>query len=124
MLLAKLTYHGQECIPVGCVPSAAVAVVGWGCLHQSMLGYVCPGGVSAPVHAGICLSGGGGFLPQCMLRYVCLGGCLPQCMLGYYCPGRGVCPSACWDTPTPTPHMNRIADACEKITFPQLRCGR
>ena len=30
-------YHTQECIPVGCVPSAAVV----------------PGGVSAPVHAGI-----------------------------------------------------------------------
>ena len=41
----------QECISVGCIPSAAVAVGGGG---------VCPGGlclpgygVSAPVHAGI-----------------------------------------------------------------------
>ena len=36
----------QECIPVGCVPSAAVAVCwrrGGVCLH----GGVCPGGVSA-----------------------------------------------------------------------------
>ena len=54
----------QESIPVGCVPSAAVAVGG--------------GGVSAPVHAGICL---------------------PR--------GRGVCPSACWDTHPP---VNRMTD--------------
>ena len=46
---------------VGCVPSAAVAVCSG------------VGGLSAPVHAGICL-------PR--------RGCLP---------GRGVCPSACWD---------------------------
>ena len=29
----------------------------------------------------------------------------------------GCLPSACWDTPTP---MNRITDACENITLPQL----
>ena len=37
----------QECIPVGCVPSAAVAVcwVGGGvCLGGSVKGGVCPGG--------------------------------------------------------------------------------
>ena len=40
----------QECIPVGCVPSAAVAV-SWreGCLPGG--GVVCPGGVSAQ---GVC----------------------------------------------------------------------
>ena len=31
----------QECIPVGCVPSAAVAIC-WGCLPQCMLEYTPP----------------------------------------------------------------------------------
>ena len=36
-------YNTQECIPVGCVPSAAVAVCyGGGCLPQCMLGYTPP----------------------------------------------------------------------------------
>ena len=29
--------------------------------------------------------------------------------------------NACWDTTTPPP-VNRITDACENITLPQLRC--
>ena len=33
-------------------------------------------------------------------------GCLAQCMLGY------------------TPPVDRMTDACENITLPQLRCGR
>ena len=44
----------QECIPGGCLPSAAVAVGGVGgrgCLPGD--GGVCPGGVFAQVHAGI-----------------------------------------------------------------------
>ena len=74
----------QECIPVGCVPSAAVAISGgvsaWGCL---------PRGVSA--------------------RWgVCLGGLSAQ---------RGVSQHELGQTPLP---MNRITDACENITFPQL----
>ena len=61
---SRINYK-QECIPVGCVLSTAVAVTGV-CLPQCMLGYVCPGedvcpsacwdmsaGVSAPVHAGL-----------------------------------------------------------------------
>ena len=36
---------------------------------------------------------------------VCPGGCLPQCMLGYT-------------------SMNRMTNACENITLPQLLCGR
>ena len=36
--------YRKECIPVGCVPSAAEAVC-WGCL---LLGVCCTGGVSAP----------------------------------------------------------------------------
>ena len=62
----------QECIPVGCVPSAAVAVCPRWCLAG--------GGLSAQVHAGICLPRG--VEAQCILGYVCPeGGCLPQCML-------------------------------------------
>ena len=56
---ARTCTSKQECFPVGCIPSAAVAVgVGGVCP-----GSVCPGvcvsqyalgrGVSAPVHAGI-----------------------------------------------------------------------
>ena len=53
----------QECIPVGCVPSAAVAVSGGGGVFP---------GVSA--QGGVCLRGG---LPS---GIVCLegGGCLPN----------------------------------------------
>ena len=72
----------QECIPVGCIPSAAVA--GGGGVSQHVLdrgvsaqtGCVCPGGVCS----GVSVQGGG----------VCL---------------EGVCPSACWDTP-PLPGQN------------------
>ena len=46
------THYIQESIPIGCVPSTALAVRGGGCLLQCMLGYVCRG-VSAPMHAGI-----------------------------------------------------------------------
>ena len=63
-------FSKQECIPVGCVTSAAVAICPGGCLPKYMLG---------------CLPGG--FLPQCMVGYVCPWGCLPQCMVGYVCPG-------------------------------------
>ena len=60
----------QECIRVGCVPSAAVVFSG-GCL---------PGG-------GVSARGGG-------------------------------------VAATHTHPVNRITDACENITLPQLRCGR
>ena len=54
----------QECIPVGCVPSAAVAVRWVGCLP----GWVSAQGVSA--RGGVCL---GGCLPRGVCL-VCLGG--------------------------------------------------
>ena len=86
----------QECIPVGCVPSAAVAVGGV-CLPGGCITACTGRGVSAPVHAGI-------------QRGVSAKGCLPQCTLGY--------------TP-PTPLWTEfLTHACENITFPQLRCGR
>ena len=83
----------QECIPVGCLPSAAVAVLG-GCLPRSVClrlsaqRGVCPGGA--------CLGG------------VCPGSCMPRA-------GRlpkGVSALGC----TPPP-MDRMTDACENITF-------
>ena len=53
----------QECIPVGCVPSVAVAIF--------LGGGVCPG-----VFVGGCLPDrGGGVCP----RGICLGGCTPPC---------------------------------------------
>ena len=69
---------------------------------------------------------------------VCPGGCLPWevstcgvfaqgvfaqggCLRGEWV-GGGVCPvHAGIHTP---PHVNRMTDACENITFPQLRYGR
>ena len=73
------TVQKQECIPVGCVPPAAVAVSsGWG---VSASGGVWPGGLSGPV----------GCLPRgCLPR-----GCLPRgCLPRGVCPG-GVCPGGC-----------------------------
>ena len=74
-------------------------------------GGVCPGGclpgggVSAPLHAWICLPRG--YLPQCMLGYVCLGGMSAPLHAGICLPGGGVvCPSACWDTHTPPCEQN------------------
>ena len=96
-----------------------------------MLGYVCPGGgggVSAPVHAGICLPRG---MSAPVHAGICLpGGCLSQCMLGYVCPGEclpawgvsapvhaGICLPRGVSVPVhagihPTP-MNRMTDRCK-----------
>ena len=71
----------QECIPVGCVPSAAVASVGGG--------GVWPEGDVWPGEGGVCLPRGasdqGGMSAQGVSAQgdVCPGGCLPQCMLRY-----------------------------------------
>ena len=76
----------QECIPVECVPSAAVAFGGGGCMPRGVVcpggclprGSVCPGGDVWPGRSDWkCLTGG--FVWP---RGVWLGG-LPQCMLGY-----------------------------------------
>ena len=58
----KLTIQ-QECIPVGCIPSAALSIGRGGCLPG---GCVCSGGVYLSMHWA--------------------GGCLLQCMLGYTLP--------------------------------------
>ena len=75
----------QECIPVGCVQSAVVAIREGG-LSQHTLGR----------------------------------GCVSQHVLGrgdVYM--GGVCPGVCLPPP-----VVRMTDACENITFPQLRSGR
>ena len=65
-------YNKQECIPVGCIPSTAVAVSGWGVSAQEGGRGCLPGG---------CLPRGG----------VCARGCLPK---GGVCP-RGVSAWGC-----------------------------
>ena len=103
----------QECIPVGCVPSAAVAVGGgWGCLEGVCPGGVCPGG---------CLPGGVSAQGWGVSAW---GLCVSQHALG-----RGCLPRGCVCIPAPVhagiPHWTEfLTHACENITFPQLRCGR
>ena len=67
---------------------------------------VCPLGVSA--QEGVCPFG------------VSAWGCLPRWCLPGEVSAWGVCPGGC----LPHPPVNRITDACENTTLPQLRCGR
>ena len=92
----------QECIPVGCILSAAVAMSipactgqGWWGVSQHALGR---GGLSA--QSGVSAQG----CPP--------GGCLPR---------RRVYVSQHALKQTPPPPVNRITDRCKNITFPQLR---
>ena len=97
----------QECIPVGCAPSAAVAVLGGVCL-----GGVCPGGCLPLVPSGVCPGG-------CLSRGRCLplvpGGSLPR---GDVClwSQEGVC---LWSLGCiyQTPPLNRITERCTNITL-------
>ena len=85
----------QECIPVGCVLSTAVAI--------------SEGSVRLGVSAqGVSAQGG-----------VCRGASVGGVSQGGVCPG-GVCPGECLPHHPP---VNRISDACENITLPQLCCG-
>ena len=117
----EIAFIEQERIPVGCVPSAAVAVTG-GSPHT-------PGSRSPPEQAapqarspstsplGVDLEKPPPPRPD-PLNFPPGGG--PgnlQGMLGYSSPE--TCCKACWDT-TP-PSVNRITDSCKNITFPQLR---
>ena len=113
----------QENIPVGCVPSAAVAVLGRGVSTGSVSDReVCfPGGVSA-WPGGVCQADGGVYPWGCLSRGW---GCLPR---GVSATGGGVCPGGgvCLGGSLPrggvyqTPPVDRITDACENITLPQL----
>ena len=88
----------QECIPVGCVPSAVVTVPG-DCLPKGCL-------------PGLCLPARGVFAQG---GDVCLPGvCLPA--------GRVSACQGVWQTP-PSP-VNSMTDTCKNITLPQLCCRR
>ena len=95
----KWTCSKQECIPVGCVPFAAVAVC-WD---------VCPGSV--------CLGRG-----ICPLVGVCLGGggCAGGICMGCVCSG-GVSAPVHAGIQTPLLWTEFLTHACENITFLQLR---
>ena len=118
----QTAYPKQECIPVGCVPSAAVAVCG----ERGVMGCVCPGGVClVGVSAGGCLPWGvcpGGVCPGvsaqesvclgvsvlggvCLVgicRGVCLGGCLSR-----ECLPVGCLPGGCLPCPLPCEQNDR-----------------
>ena len=116
---ATVNIMKQECIPVGCVLSTAVAAGG---VSQYALGR----GLCIPA----CTGQGGGLYPSMHWEvgwvsqhalgrgvYPSMhleGGCLPKGCL----PGGGCLPN------TPSPPVDRVTDACENITLPQLRCGR
>ena len=104
------------------------------------LGSVCPGVVSAwgrGVCPGRCVCSGGCLprsgLPEGSLPTGCVskhalgrGGCVSKHALGRGC----VSPAGCLPGGVlsarhpPSPTVDRMTDAREKITFPQLRCGR
>ena len=130
------TSFRQECIPVGCVPSPAVAVLwgegvvfpGGGYPGGCLPGGICPGWCLPRD----CLPGGGGLprgrnLPRrCLPRGRCLHrGCLPGgvCQREVSTQG-GICPGRClprgvsaWGY-TPLPYGQ--TDTCKNITNQQL----
>ena len=79
-----------------------------------------PGGVSVQgVSVRETLSGRGlclGSLWDLCLRGLCVGGVSVQ--------GGGLCLGSLFRGLSPPPPVNRITDACENITLPQLRCGQ
>ena len=86
----------QECIPVGCVPSAGVAVspVTHALLPHMPSHHACPPAMHAPYHA---------HPPPCMPPFATH---TPFAMHAPLCHSH--------------PPVYRMADACENITFPQL----
>ena len=116
----------QECIPVGCVPPAAVDITGG--LHAPP-GADPPGRHPPPEQAPP--RPDPPQLPPWMWAWTRSPSTPPldvglgletckACHAGIPPPLETWC-KACWDTTTPPP-VNRITDACENITLPQLRC--
>ena len=83
--IAQNHWREQECIPVGYVSSAAVAV-----------GCVCVGGCIPA-----CNGQDGGVYPSVHWAEGCIPACTGQEVSAWW----SVCPSACWDTP-----LDRIFD--------------
>ena len=112
--MTEKNYKKQECIPVGCVPSAAVAIC-WGvCLPMggSLPGGVCPRGVCP--ERGVSVQGDvrpGGVCPW----GVCPGGCLPKGVSFQ----RGECLRTEWHMPVKTlPWRNYVADGKNTLLSP------
>ena len=137
--LIGLKYVSQDCIPVGCVPPASVDRISqhalrWEalCSRRCLLWGVCSRGCL--LWGGVCIQWG---LPN-PGESVSRGRVSIQegSASGGVCSNAGGSASrgvsvigACWvttDRPPWSRHppVNRITDACENITLPQLRCGR
>ena len=104
-------FFKQECIPVGCVPSATEAVWWEGggvCSRGSLLpGGVCSGGCllrGSLLQGGMCLLPGGSALGGCLFWGVSPPG------------GGGGSILACTEADTPPP-VDRMTDTCKNITF-------
>ena len=105
--------HKQECIPVGCVLSTAVAMFisacTGHCVSQHVLGrWVFSQGVSSQVDDCLEVSSQGGICPRGSLR-------------GGFCQGRGCIP-ACTEADIP-PAVDRMTDRCKNIIFAYYVCG-
>ena len=105
--VTKGYFFKQECIPVGCVPSATVAVSAGG---SAPGGDACSWGVlplGGSALGGVCSWGGVYFW----------GGAAPEgCLL--FGGGGGI--SACTLRQTPTPPVNRMTETCKNITLRKL----
>ena len=121
----------QECIPVGYVPSAAVAVTPamQAPCHAHPPPHMPPPTMHAPCHA---------CPPALHTPHPCQAyppathapshACLPchTCPSHHTPTPNHACPLPCYTCPPyyALPPVNRITDVCENITLPQLCCGR
>ena len=103
----------QECIPVGCVPPAAVTVSCHACPLSCM-----PCATHAPhAHPLPCMPPATHAPPTMHAPFHIR----PPIM---HAPLPCMPPTTYTSNTCPLPPVNRITDACENITLPQLRCGR